>query len=178
MNVSLTVNRQAHTVDVDPQTPLLYVLSDDLALRGPKFGCGLGQCGSCTVIAGGRAIRSCVTPVSTMAGADITTLEGLGTPERPHPIQQAFIDEQAAQCGFCLSGVILTAKAFLDQNPRATDPQIQQAMSTVLCRCFAHTRMLRAIARYARLRSPEKQASDGAARPSARRAEAAHEKRV
>src|SRR5438093_1278943 len=147
--ITLTVNRQAHTVDVDPLTPLLYVLSDDLALRGPKFGCGLGQCGSCTVIAGGRAIRSCVTPVSTMEGADITTLEGLGTPERPHPIQQAFIDEQAAQCGFCLSGVILTAKVFVDQRPKATEAELQQATSTVLCRCFTHARMWKAIKRYA-----------------------------
>lgn len=148
--VSLNVNGQTHTLDVDPTTPLLHVLSDDLALRGPKFGCGLGQCGSCTVLIQNRAVRSCVTPVSTVNGAEITTLEGLGTPERPHPIQKAFIDEQAAQCGFCLSGVILTAKAFIDQNPKATDRQIQQAMSTVLCRCFTHTRMLRAIKRYQR----------------------------
>lgn len=147
-SITLTVNRQPHTIDIDPTTPLLYVLSDDLSLRGPKFGCGLGQCGACTVISGGRAIRSCVTPVSAVAGREITTLEGLGTPERPHPIQKAFIDEQAAQCGFCLSGVILTAKATLDQNPRATDGDLQQAMSTVLCRCFTHVRMLRAIARY------------------------------
>ena len=146
---TLKVHGQSHTVDVDPTTPLLYVLSDDLQLKGPKFGCGLGQCGSCTAIVNGRAVRTCRTPVSTMNGADITTLEGLGTPEKPHPIQKAFIDEQAAQCGFCLSGVVLTAKAYLDQNPKATDTQIQQAMSTVLCRCFAHTRMLRAIARYA-----------------------------
>src|SRR5947209_13515004 len=104
-HITLTVNRLAHTVDVDPQTPLLYVLSDDLALRGPKFGCGLGQCGACTVIARGRAIRSCVTRVSQMEGAEITTLEGLGSIDEPHPIQRAFIDQQAAQCGFCLSGV-------------------------------------------------------------------------
>jgi nicotinate dehydrogenase subunit A len=147
--LTVTVNGRAQTVDVDPETPLLYVLSDDLALRGPKFGCGLGQCGACTVIADGRAIRSCVTPVKAVTQSPITTLEGLGTPESPHPIQQAFIDEQAAQCGFCLSGVILTAKAFLDQNPRATDVQIQQALSGVLCRCFASVRMLRAIRRYA-----------------------------
>jgi nicotinate dehydrogenase subunit A len=146
--IALKVNGQSHTVDVDPATPLLYVLSDDLALRGPKFGCGLGQCGACTVIADGRAIRSCVTPVSAIGTRDVTTLEGLGTLERPHPIQQAFIDEQAAQCGFCLNGVILTAKAFLDQHPKASDAQIQEAMSGVLCRCFAHTRMLRAIHRY------------------------------
>jgi nicotinate dehydrogenase subunit A len=148
--ISLTVNGQLRTVDVDPATPLLYVLSDDLGLRGPKFGCGLGQCGACTAIVGGRAIRSCVTPVSTVAGASVTTLEGLGSPEKPHPIQQAFIDEQAAQCGFCLNGVILTAKAFLDQNPKATPAEIRQALSGVLCRCFVHTRMLRAIDKYAR----------------------------
>ena len=147
--ISLKVNGRTHTLDLDLETPLLYVLSDDLALKGPKFGCGMSQCGSCTVIANGRAIRSCVTPVGTLANAGITTLEGLGTPENPHPIQKAFIDEQAAQCGFCLSGVVLTAKAFLDQNPKATEPQIRQAMSGVLCRCFTHTRMIRAIAEYA-----------------------------
>jgi len=147
--LTLKVNGRSQAVDVDPATPLLFVLSDDLDLRGPKFGCGLGQCGACTVIANGQAIRSCVTPVSAVAQADITTLEGLGTADAPHPIQQAFIDEQAAQCGFCLSGVILTAKAFLDRNPRATDEQIQQALSGVLCRCFANVRMLRAIRRYA-----------------------------
>jgi nicotinate dehydrogenase subunit A len=148
--ISLTVNGRSHSLDLDPSTPLLYVLSDDLALRGPKFGCGLAQCGACTVIVEGRAIRSCVTPVETVNGADITTLEGLGTPENPHPIQSAFIEEQAAQCGFCLSGVILTAKALLDENPKATDDQIREALSTVLCRCFVQGRMLRAIRRYAR----------------------------
>ena len=147
--LTLRVNGRAREVDVDPATPLLYVLSDDLELRGPKFGCGLGQCGSCTVLANGQAVRSCVTPVNTVTSAEIVTLEGLGTPERPHPIQQAFIDEQASQCGFCLSGVILTAKAFLDRNPRATDAQIQQALSGVLCRCFGNARMMRAIRRYA-----------------------------
>ena len=150
--ISLTVNGRAHAVEVDPATPLLYVLSDDLALNGPKFGCGLGQCGACTVIAGGRAIRSCVTPVGRVAGADITTLEGLGTAERPHPLQQAFIDEQAAQCGFCLNGVILTAKALVDRNPSAGPAEIRSAMSGVLCRCFTHARMLRAIEKYARER--------------------------
>ena len=146
---TLRVNGRARNVDVDPATPLLFVLSDDLELRGPKFGCGLGQCGSCTVLSNGQAIRSCITPVSAVTGADIVTLEGLGTPEKPHPIQQAFIDEQAAQCGFCLSGVMLTAKAFLDKNPRATDEQIQQALSGVLCRCFGNVRMLKAIRSYA-----------------------------
>lgn len=147
--ITLHVNGAAHTVDVDPATPLLYVLSDDLALRGPKFGCGLGQCGSCTVIIDGRATRSCITPVGAVGASAVTTLEGLGTPERPHPIQRAFIDEQAAQCGYCMSGVILTAKALLDQRPKATDAEIQQAMSPVLCRCFTHVRILRAIRRYA-----------------------------
>jgi nicotinate dehydrogenase subunit A len=146
--ISLNVNGRTHRVDVDPATPLLYILSDDLALRGPKLGCGLGQCGACTVIVRGRAVRSCVTPIGTVAGADITTLEGLGTPEKPHPLQQAFIDEQAAQCGFCLNGVMLTAKAFLDQNPKATDAEIEQGLSSVLCRCFTHVRMLRAIRKY------------------------------
>src|SRR5919106_2247773 len=145
--IKLRVNGHRENVEIDPATPLLYVLSNDLGLRGPKFGCGIGLCGSCTVLLNGRAIRSCVTPVSSAADAEVTTLEGLGTVDTPHPLQQAFIDEQAAQCGYCLSGVILTAKAVLDQNPNATDAEIRQAMSGVLCRCFAHTRMMRAIAR-------------------------------
>ena len=148
--IGLTVNGRSHTVDVDPATPLLYVLSDDLALRGPKFGCGVGQCGACAVIIRGRAVRSCVTPVASVNGAEITTLEGLGTIDRPHPIQKAFIEEQAAQCGFCLNGVMLTAKAFLDQNPKAEEAAIWQAVLGVLCRCLTHARMLRAITRYAR----------------------------
>jgi nicotinate dehydrogenase subunit A len=147
--LNLKVNGQSHSLDVDPATPLLYVLSDDLALRGPKLGCGLGQCGSCTVIVKGNAIRSCITPVAAMAGSEITTLEGLGTIEKPHPIQKAFIDGQAMQCGFCINGVIMTAKAFLDRNPKATDAQIRQAMSGVLCRCHGNGRMIRAIKRYA-----------------------------
>jgi len=151
--LTLKVNGKTHTVDVDPTTPLLYVLSDDLQLNGPKFGCGLGQCGSCTALVNGRAIRTCVTAVSSVTGATITTLEGLGTPEKPHAIQRAFIEEQAAQCGFCLSGVVLTAKAFIDQNPNASDAQIQQALGTVLCRCFTQTRMLKAVKRYAQERA-------------------------
>jgi nicotinate dehydrogenase subunit A len=146
--VTLKVNGRSHTLDVDPTTPLLYILSDDLALRGPKFGCGLGQCGCCTVIIKGQAVRSCVTPVSNVAGAEITTLEGLGTSEKPHPIQKAFIDEQAMQCGFCVNGVIMTAKAYLDRNPKATEADVQQAMSSVLCRCHAHKRMMSAINTY------------------------------
>jgi nicotinate dehydrogenase subunit A len=147
--LTLSVNGRPHDVDVDPATPLLYVLSDDLGQRGPKFGCGLSQCGACTVIVKGEALRSCVTPVAAVAGVDVITLDGLGTVDKPHAIQQAFIDEQAAQCGFCLNGVIMTAKAFVERNPRASDEQIRQAMSGVLCRCFAHGRMLRAIKRYA-----------------------------
>jgi nicotinate dehydrogenase subunit A len=147
--MNFKVNGQTHSVEVDPSTPLLYVLSDDLGLRGPKFGCGLGQCGCCTVLIKGQPVRSCVTPSSSVEGSDITTLEGLGTVERPHPIQKAFVDEQAMQCGFCLSGVILTAKAALDANPKATDAQLRQALSNVLCRCGTHTRMLKAIKRYA-----------------------------
>ena len=148
--MKLKVNGRSHTVDVDPATPLLSVLSDDLQLHGPKFGCGLGQCGACTVIVGGQAIRSCSTPVGKVAGSEITTLEGLGTIEKPHALQKAFIDEQAIQCGFCVNGVILTAKAFLDRNPQATEEQIRQAMSGVLCRCYTATRMMAAIQRYAR----------------------------
>ena len=146
---NLKVNGQTHRVDVDPTTPLLYVLSDDLALRGPKFGCGLSQCGACTVVIKGQAVRSCVTAVSSLDGSEITTLEGLGTVENPHPIQQAFIDEQAMQCGFCINGVVMTAKALLDRNPNPSDAQIRQAMSTVLCRCAAHQRIFAAIRRYA-----------------------------
>lgn len=146
--IQLNVNGRNHTLDLDPSTPLLYALSDDLALRGPKFGCGLGQCGACVALVNGAAVRTCITPVSAAAGKTVVTLEGLGTPEQPHPIQQAFIDQQAAQCGFCLNGVILTAKAFLDRNPHASEAQIQQALSTVLCRCFTHTGMQEAIRRY------------------------------
>src|SRR2546421_7990556 len=113
----LNVNGRTHTVEADPSTPLLYLLMDDLDLRGPKFGCGLGQCGACTVILKGQAVRSCITTAKAAEGGEITTLEGLGSVEKPHPLQKAFIEEQAAQCGFCLNGVILTAKAFLDKNP-------------------------------------------------------------
>ena len=147
--ITLKVNGREHTVKVDPDTPLLFVLTDELGLRGPRFGCGMAQCGACTVIMSGHVVRSCVKPVITVGQAEITTLEGLGTPEKPHAIQQAFIEEGAAQCGFCLSGVILTAKAVLDGKPEASDDEIQTALGGVLCRCFAHTRMLRAIRKYA-----------------------------
>ncbi|MDA0205045.1 MAG: (2Fe-2S)-binding protein [Acidobacteria bacterium] len=146
---TLRINGHSRTVDVDPATPLLYVLSDEAGLRGPKFGCGLGQCGACTVHVNGQAIRSCITPLERVSDGEITTLEGLGTSDNPHPLQQAFIDEQAAQCGFCVNGVIMTAKAYLDRNPNATRAQIRDALSNVLCRCFTNSRMLRAIYRYA-----------------------------
>jgi nicotinate dehydrogenase subunit A len=147
--LSLNVNGVRHVVEVDPDTPLLFVLNDNLGLRGPRFGCGMAQCGACTVIINRQAVRSCVKPVGAVGRDEITTLEGLGTPEKPHPIQQAFIDEGAAQCGFCLSGVILTAKAVLDAKPNASDEDVRNAFRGVLCRCFTHTRMLRAIRKYA-----------------------------
>ena len=147
--ISLKANGKLHTVELDPETPLLFVLSDEIGLRGPKFGCGMAQCGACTVLLRGHVVRSCVMPLSAVGQDEITTLEGLGTPEKPHPIQQAFIDEGAAQCGFCLSGVILTAKALLNEKPAASDQEIGEALGGVLCRCFAHQRMMRAIRKYA-----------------------------
>jgi nicotinate dehydrogenase subunit A len=147
--ITLKVNDRQHLLTVDPETPLLFVLNDELGLRGPRFGCGMAQCGACTVIMRGQVVRSCVMPVSAVGDREITTLEGLGTPEHPHPIQQAFVEEGAAQCGFCLSGVILTAKCVLDVKPEASDQEIRDALGGVLCRCFTHTRMLRAIRKYA-----------------------------
>jgi nicotinate dehydrogenase subunit A len=147
--ITLKVNGSEHTVEVDPDTPLLFVLNDELGLRGPRFGCGMAQCGACTVILNGQVVRSCVMPVRAVGQAEVTTLEGLGTAEKPHPIQQAFIEEGAAQCGFCLSGVILTAKAVLDAKPDASDREIRDALGGILCRCFTHVRMLRAIRKYA-----------------------------
>jgi nicotinate dehydrogenase subunit A len=145
----LNINGQSYVFDVDPDTPLLYVLTDDAALRGPKFGCGVGQCGSCTVIIDGQAMRSCITPVDAVADAAIVSLEGLGTAGAPHPIQAAFVDQQAMQCGFCMNGVILTAKAFLDRNPDASDDELRDALATVLCRCGSHVRIMAAIRQYA-----------------------------
>jgi nicotinate dehydrogenase subunit A len=147
--ISLIVNGQRHSLAVDPETPLLFVLNDELGLRGPRFGCGMAQCGSCSVILRGQVVRSCAMPVKAVGPDEVTTLEGLGTPENPHPLQQMFIEEGAAQCGFCLSGVILTAKSVLDRKPEASDSEIREALGGVLCRCFAHTRMLRAIRKYA-----------------------------
>ena len=150
--ITLNVNGQRHIVAVDPETPLLFVLNDELGLRGPRFGCGMAQCGACTVIVRRQTVRSCVMPVRVVGPDEVTTLEGLGTSEKPHPIQQAFIEEGAAQCGFCLSGVILTAKAVLDTKPDASDQEMRDALGGILCRCFAHTRMLRAIRKYAEAR--------------------------
>ena len=150
--ITLKVNDRQHLLTVDPETPLLFVLNDELGLRGPRFGCGMAQCGACTVIMRGQVVRSCVMPVSAVGDREITTLEGLGTPEHPHPIQRAFVEEGAAQCGFCLSGVILTAKCVLDVKPEASDQEIRDALGGVLCRCFTHTRMLRAIRKYAATR--------------------------
>jgi nicotinate dehydrogenase subunit A len=145
------LNGQEKTVESwDPNQPLLYVLRNDLELHGPKFGCGLSQCGACTVIMDGKATRSCVTSVKQAAGKSITTLEGLGTPEKPHPIQAAFIAEQAAQCGYCANGMIMTAKALLDANPHPTEAQVKQGLSGVICRCGTHTRILRAVMRASR----------------------------
>ncbi len=141
----LNVDGGSYTVDVDPGTPLLCVLSDDLALNGPNFGCGLGQCGGCTVIINGQAVHSCITPVSAVGQNEITTLAGIDTIENPHSPNKALIDQQAAQCGFCVDAVVMTAKAFLDKNPHANEAQVQQAMSGVSCRCFTHVHMLRAI---------------------------------
>jgi aerobic-type carbon monoxide dehydrogenase small subunit (CoxS/CutS family) len=146
--ISLRVNGRAHNVDVEPSTPLLYILRNDLALQGPRFGCGLGQCGACTVIINGAAVRSCITPVSSVR-AEVTTLEGLAKDGRLHPLQQAWIDEQVPQCGFCQNGQIMTAKALLDKNPHPTDDQIRQGMAGTLCRCMTYFRIQAAIKRVA-----------------------------
>ena len=145
--ISLKVNGKTQVVDVDPETPLLYVLRNDLQLNGPKFGCGLAQCGACTVIMNGNAIRSCVTVVSAVQNQTVTTLEGLGSTKKMHKIQQAFVDEQAVQCGYCINGMIMTSKALLDKNPKPTDTQIKEALAGNLCRCGTHTRILRAVKR-------------------------------
>ena len=148
--ISFTVNGSSYSADVDPDSPLLYVLQDDLKLNGPKFGCGLGQCGACTVLLDGQPIRSCITAMSDVDGHTVITIEGLGTVDNPHPVQTAFIEEQAMHCGFCLSGPMLYGKTFIDQNPNAKEADILQALSGLLCRCHSHTRMLRALVRYAK----------------------------
>ena len=151
--ISLRVNNQTRVVDTDPTTPLLYVLRDDLELHGPRFGCGLGQCGACTVIMDGTAVRSCSIPVSGAQNRGITTLEGLGSLDHPHALQTAFIEEQAAQCGYCMNGMIMVSKALLDKNPHPTDDQIKQALNGNLCRCGSHLRVIRAVKRAAAVKA-------------------------
>ncbi len=147
---SFKVNRRLRVVETDPDVPLLYVLRDNLELQGPRFGCGLAQCGACTVIMDGATVRSCSVPVSAAKNRDITTLEGLGSVAHPHPLQKAFVDEQAAQCGFCMNGIIMTAKVLLDSNSNPSEAQIREALDDVLCRCGSHLRVIRAIQRAAK----------------------------
>jgi nicotinate dehydrogenase subunit A len=150
--IRLNVNGKAETVTVDdPDTPLLYVLRDDLGLQGPRFGCGLGQCGSCTIHIDGKAVRSCVTPVSQVGNGKIVTLEGLGTEAHPHPVQAAFIEEQAVQCGYCVNGMIMQSAAFLQHTPKPTIDQIKSELANNLCRCGTHVRIIRAVQRAAGL---------------------------
>jgi len=147
--IELRVNGRVHSLDVDSNTPLLYVLRNDLELDAPKFGCGLAQCGACSVLLQGRAVRSCLTPVSAAVGKEVVTLEGLGTPEHMHPLQKAFHVEQAAQCGYCINGMIINAKAFLDRTPHPSEAQIRDALSGILCRCGTHLEIIRAVQRAA-----------------------------
>ncbi len=150
MTIRLNVNGSDQWVAAEPRTPLLYALRNDLALNGPKYGCGLGQCGACTVLIDGAPVRSCVTPVESVQHARITTLEGLGSSDHPHPVQAAFIKEQAAQCGYCSNGMIMTAKAFLDRQRTPSEAQIRAALENNLCRCGTHTRIIKAVQRAAR----------------------------
>ncbi len=145
--ITLRINGKNQTIDAEPDMPLLYALRNDLQLNGPKFGCGLAQCGACTIIMDGNAIRSCVTPVSAAQTKSVTTLEGLGNTKKMHKIQQAFVDEQAVQCGYCINGMIMSTKALLDKNPKPTDGQIKEALAGNLCRCGTHIRILRAVKR-------------------------------
>jgi nicotinate dehydrogenase subunit A len=147
--INLMVNGSRRSVPAEPETPLLYVLRNDLALNGAKFGCGLAQCGACTVLVDGRAVRSCVTPISALGESEITTIEGLGTIDKPHPLQQAFIDEQAVQCGYCINGMIMAAKELLDHNPRPTEADVREGLAANLCRCGTQGRIIRAVLRAA-----------------------------
>jgi nicotinate dehydrogenase subunit A len=149
--MTLNVNGHDHQIDAAADTPLLYVLRDDLQLNAAKFGCGLGQCGACTVMVDGKAVLSCVTPLLLLEGKQVTTLEGLGTIERPAPIQRAFMEEQAAQCGYCIAGMMMRAQALLQRNPKPTDEQIKAELMPNLCRCGTHMRIVRAVHRAARL---------------------------
>jgi nicotinate dehydrogenase subunit A len=153
MAVSLRVNGRAHALTVDPDTALVYVLRNDLQLNGPKLGCGRGQCGACTVTVDGRAVRSCVTSLSDVGDGEVVTLEGLGTRDNPHPVQRAFIEEQAAQCGYCLSGMIMQAKALLDQVAKPSAAEIKAALAGNLCRCGSHAQIVRAVQRLAAARA-------------------------
>jgi nicotinate dehydrogenase subunit A len=149
MSIEIYVNGSPRRVEAEPETPLLYVLRNELRLKGTRFGCGLGQCGACTVIVDGKAVQSCDVPVSAVTGKRVTTIEALSEGGRLHPLQQAFIDEQAAQCGYCASGIIMSAKALLDAHPGASDEQVREALAGNLCRCGTHSRILRAIRRVA-----------------------------
>jgi len=150
-SITLTVNGKPRTVDADPTTPLLYILRNDMGLDGPRFGCGLAQCGACTVILDGAAVRSCTLAVTAAQGKSVTTLEGLGSVAHPHPLQKAFVEEQAAQCGFCMNGIVMNAKVLLDKKPNPTATDIKLALANVLCRCGSHVRVIRAIQRAAEL---------------------------
>jgi nicotinate dehydrogenase subunit A len=147
--IRLTINGREHEIDAEPDTPLLYVLRDDLGLNGAKFGCGLGQCGACTVIVDGEAVFSCLTPIVMLPGRQVTTIEGLGTAEHPGPVQQAFLAEQAAQCGYCIAGMVMRAQALLARTPRPTEQDIRDGMNPNLCRCGTHMRILAAVRRAA-----------------------------
>ena len=149
MAINIKVNGAMLSVPAEPDTPLLYVLRNDLGLNAAKFGCGLAQCGACTVLVDGKPVRSCVTPIDTLGQSEITTLEGLGTPERPHPLQLAFMTEQAAQCGYCIAGMIMAAKALLDRNPQPSAAEVRQGLAENLCRCGTHNRIVRAVLRAA-----------------------------
>ena len=149
IRASLNVNGKVHPIEADPDCPLLYVLRDNLALNNPRFGCGLGQCGACTVLVDGRPVRSCLLPVSRAEGKRIDTLEGLGTAENPHPLQKALVEEQAFQCGYCLNGWVMTAKALLEKNPSPTDDDMRRAFESLVCRCGSHVRIFAAVRRAA-----------------------------
>ena len=149
MAISITVNGRPHTVTADDETPLLYVLRNEAGCKGVRYGCGVGQCGTCTVIIDGKAVQSCDVPISAVAGKAITTIEGIGSLDHPHPLQRAFVDEQSAQCGYCASGIIMSAKALLDAKPNAGDTELREALAKNLCRCGTHQRILRAIKRAA-----------------------------
>src|SRR4249920_217982 len=151
MAINLNVNGVPRSVTAEPDTPLLYVLRNDFELNGAKYGCGLSQCGACTVLIDGRAVRSCVTPISALEKSEITTIEGLGTIDKPHPLQQAFIEEQAAQCGYCINGMIMSAKELLDRNPQPSEGDVRTALAGNLCRCGTHNRIVRAVLRAAQI---------------------------